>query len=43
MHVQQRIDEQPAAEVRGVTADLAALIVEGAVDGIVIEIGVDPA
>ena len=38
MHVQQRIDEQPAAEICGVGADLAAVIVELAHERVVFEI-----
>ena len=43
MHVEQRVDEQPAPEIGGVAAELAAFIVEGAVQRIVVEIGVNEA
>ena len=41
MHVEERVDEEPTSEVGGVAADLPALETEDAVDGVVVEIGVD--
>jgi hypothetical protein len=41
MHIHKGVHEQPASKIRGVAADLAALIIEGSSDGVVIEVGVD--
>jgi hypothetical protein len=40
MHIQQRIDEQPASEIGGVAADLTAIEVEVCAELIVVEIAV---
>ena len=43
MGVEQRVDEQPALQIGGIGADLAAVEVELARDIVVIEIGLDEA
>ena len=43
MHVDQGVDEEPASEVSGIAADLTAIEVEDAADGIVVEVRMDEA
>jgi hypothetical protein len=43
MDVDEGVDEQTAPQIGGIASDLAALIIEGACDGVVVEIGVDEA
>ncbi len=43
MHVEQGVDEQPAPEIGSIATDLPAVEAEQAIDGIVVEVGMDEA
>jgi hypothetical protein len=43
MHVKQGVYEQPASEIGGIAAHLPAVEAEQAIDGILVEIGMDEA
>ena len=43
MHVEQRVDEEPAIEIGGIAADLSAREIELAEDVLVVEIAVHEA